>query len=210
MQCQAGGLIGRGRQTAVVRWAGRNVGQQLFGPAHHDLEIEIALYEEYHVLRPVEAAGKGQGVFRAEGLEQFGLAQDVAPQRVAFEDEVLKVIEDKLGRRVFVRLYFVDDDFGLLLYLFLRKGGVEHNVGQQLEGTGKVFGEEGGVDDGFLLVGIGIEVAAHVLHAVQYVPGFAFLRSLEYQMLYEMGHSLLVFALVARAGIYGKTTISHL
>ena len=58
-----------------------------------------------------------------------------------------------------------------------------------------------------LLVGIGVQVAAHVLHAVQDVPGLPPGGSFENQVLHEVRHALLVLAFVARAGIDGKAAV---
>ena len=80
---------------------------------------------------------------------------------------------------------------------------------QQLEGAGKVLDGEGTVDHRLFLVGIGVEVAAHVLHAVQDVPRLALAGTLEDEVLHEVRHARLVFALVARAGIHGKAAIGH-
>ena len=213
IQHEAVGHVERRGHTAVrngvARPAAGQVAYQLLGQAHHTAEIHVAQDEEHHIFRPVVAAGEGGGILRAERAQPFGPSQDVAPQRMAAEDEVLEIVEYQFGRIVLVRLYLVDDDLGLLLNFALGKGRVEHDVGQQLEGAGEMLHQEGRIDHRLLLVGIGVQVAAHVLHAVQDVPRPALLRSLEDEVLHKVGHALLLFAFVARAGIDSKSTISH-
>ena len=172
-------------------------------------EADVALHEEYGVVRPVEPAGEGMSSLAGEGLQACRCAQYVVPQRVAGEDEVFKVIEYQLGGTVFIRLYFVYDDFCLFVYFPLGEGGVEDDVGKQFEGAVEVFGQEGGVNHRFLLVGVGVEVAAHVLHAVQYVPRLALACAFEQHVLHEVCHAVLVLKLVARAGVDGKAAIGH-
>ena len=131
------------------------------------------------------------------------------PQRVSGKDEVFKVVEYQFGGTVFVRLYFVDNDFCLFLYFPLGIGGVENNVREQFEGAVEVFGQEGGVNHCFLFVGIGIEVAAYVFHAVQYVPCLAFARAFEQHVLHKVRHAVFVLLFIARAGIDSKAAIGH-
>ena len=106
-------------------------------------------------------------------------------------------------------MYLVDNHLCLLLYLALRKGGVEYNIHQKFEGTAEMLGQESRVNHRLFLVGVSVEVAAHILHAVQNVPCLALGGTFKYKVLHKMRHTLLVFKLVARTRIYGKTTISH-
>ena len=157
----------------------------------------------------VEAGSECSGILTAELLQLPGIAQNVASQGMPSEYQVLEIIEDELGRIVFVGLYLVDNHLCLLLYLALRKGGVEYNIRQKFEGTAEMLGQESRVNHRFFLVGVGVEVTAHILHAVQDVPCLALGGTFEYEVLHKMRHTLLVFKLVARTRIYGKTTISH-
>ena len=68
---------------------------------------------------------------------------------------------------------------------------------------------ERAVDHRLFLVGIGIEVSAHVLHTVQDVPGLALAGAFEEKVLHKVCHARLVLAFVACAGIDGKTAIGH-
>ena len=203
------GHVKRGRRTEAVSRRCRNVSQQLFGPTHHLGKGQIALHEKHHVARTVITGGKGGGIGTAKGFELDRIAKDVAAERMPAENKVFEVVEDKLGGVVFVRLDFVDNHLGFLLDFTLGESGVEHDIGQQLERTPEVFGQESRIDDGLFLVGVGIEVTAHILHAVQYVPCLALARTLENEVFYEMSHALFVLQFVARTGIDGKATIGH-
>lgn len=157
----------------------------------------------------VETGSECSGILTAEQLQLPGIAQNVASQGMPSEYQVLEIIEDELGRVVFVGLYLVDNHLCLLLYLALRKGGVEYNIHQKFEGTAEMLGQESRVNHRLFLVGVSVEVAAHILHAVQNVPCLALGGTFKYKVLHKMRHTLLVFKLVARTRIYGKTTISH-
>ena len=87
---------------------------------------------------------------------------------------------------------------------------MEHDIRQQLESASEVFGKERGINYGFFLIGISVQIAAHILHAVQNMPRFTLLGAFKNKMLHKMRHALLVFEFIARSGIYRKTTISHL
>ena len=91
----------------------------------------------------------------------------------------------------------------------LWEGAVKYDIGEQLQGTGKVLLQEGRIHDCLLLVGEGVKVASHILHTVEDVPGTAFLGTLEEHVLHEMRPASLLGALVARAGINGISTIGH-
>ena len=77
---------------------------------------------------------------------------------------------------------------------------------QKFEGTAEMLGQESRVNHRLFLVGVSVEVTAHILHAVQNVPCLALGGTFKYKVLHKMRHTLLVFKLVARTRIYGKTT----
>ena len=61
---------------------------------------------------------------------------------------------------------------------------MEHDVGKQIYCSGDVLLQDGRIIYGALLVGVGIEVAAHALQAVENVPRLAPLSALEGCLLY--------------------------
>ena len=153
------------------------------------------------------AAGEVKRVFAAEVAELVRLSEDVAAQRMVGENQLLEIVENQFGGTVFVALYLVDDDFHLLLDLRLRENAVEDDVRQQFHGPGEMFFQECAVDDRLLLVCIGVEVAPDVLHAVQDVPGPAFVGAFEDEVFHKVCHTLLVRTFVACAGVDGKSAV---
>ena len=169
----------------------------------------VAHDEENHPLWLVEPLGKGFGVGRGEAAHVVGCAEDVVAQVASLVDDVLEVVEDEVGGGVVVGLYFIDDDLALLVDFDLGIDGVEHHVEEKLGCTRQVFFHEGRIDHRLLLVGVGIEVAAHTLHAVDDVPGVAMGRALEHHVFAEVCHALFRGQFVARAGSDGNTAVGH-
>ena len=127
------------------------------------LKVHVAVCKEYGVARLVVAPGKRQGIGGGVGPQLFGLPQDVVAQGVASEEDVLKLIIDKLCRRVVIALYLVANHLHLLVYLSLGILAVEHDVCQQVDGQPDMVTVDGGIEGGVLLVGEGIQLAAHLL-----------------------------------------------
>ena len=73
-----------------------------------------------------------------------------------------------------------------------------------------MFGKKCGINYGFFLIGVSVQIAAHILHAVQNMPRPALPGAFKNKMLHKMRHPLLVFEFIACSGIHRKTTISHL
>lgn len=48
-----------------------------------------------------------------------------------------------------------------------------------------MFGQESGIDYRFFFIGVGIQVAAYILHPVKDMPGFPLLRPLKDEMLHK-------------------------
>ena len=125
------------------------------------------------------------------------------------ENQLFEIVEYQFARAVFVTLDFIDDDFHFLVYLGVREGAMKDDVCQQFYGTWEMFGKESTVYDRFFLVGIGIEVAAYMLHSVQNMPSMSFLSTLEKQVFHEVCHSLFVLGFVSGSSIYGKATLGY-
>ena len=87
---------------------------------------------------------------------------------------------------------------------------MEDDVGKQIHGSCDVLLQDGGVIHCALLVGVGIQVAAHALQAVENVPGFSALGALEGDVLAEVSQAFLARLLVAGTGIYLIAAIHHL
>ena len=126
------------------------------------------------------------------------------------EDHIFKVIKDQFRRSVFVRLYFIDNHLCLFFDFVLRKGGMENDIRQQFQCSSEVLGQKCRIDHSFLFIGIRIQIATHILHAVQDMPSLPFPGTFKNKMLYKVSHSLFIFGLITGSGIYGKSAISHL
>ena len=203
------GNIKRRRHTSAVYLSGRDIRQILLRQTDYSSEVILPLNEEYHISRLIEPARKRKDIFGAKATQQLRLTQDVPPQRVVTENHILEIIEYQFRRSVFVWLDFINDNLRFLLNLVLGKSGMKHNIPQQFERPFQMFGQESGIDYRFFFIGVGIQVAAYILHPVKDVPGFPLLRPLKDEMLHKMSHPLFVLRLIACSGIDGKTTISY-
>ena len=129
---------------------------------------------------------------------------------MALEEDILELIVYQFGRRVVITLYLIAYYLHLLVYLLLWISGVEDNVGEEIHGSGYVLLQDGGIVYRALLVGVGIEVAAHALQAVEDMPSLASLGTLEGNVLAEVGQSLFARQLVAGASVYLIAALHHL
>ena len=103
-----------------------------------------------------------------------------------YGNHIFKIIEDQLRRIILIRLDFVNDHFRLLFYFMLRESRMEYNISEQFEGTFQMPGQEGGIDNRLLFIRIGIQIAAHIFHAVKDMPRFSLLRPFKNKMFHEM------------------------
>lgn len=116
---------------------------------------------------------------------------------MAFKNEFFKFVIYQVGGRVLVAVDFFQDDIFLFFNLLLRKDGMEKHVAEEFKTAGEVLRKRGGVDTGLLLGGKGVELPSHPVDTVEDVEGSAMLGTLEYGMLYEMGHPFLFAHLIA-------------
>ena len=201
--------VGERCRAALVGTARGNVGREALGPHHDAVEGDVAIDKQHRIGRVVVTLGEAASALRGEALDMLRRTQDVVSQGVPAEERVLEIVENQFGRVVLVAVYLLEDDAALLVNLLLREGAVEDDVGEQLQGTREILLQEGRVHHRLLLVGEGIEVAPHILHAVQYVPRAALRGTLEQHVLHEMGQARLVGLLVASAGIDGIAAVDH-
>ena len=136
-------------------------------------------------------------------------AEYVVAEGMRAEHHVLEAVVNQLGRRVVVALYFVAHHLDFLLHLGLRIRAVQHYVGKQIDGARHMLAQQRRVEHRVLLVGEGVEVAAHPFEAVQDLHGAAARRALERHVLAEVGQALLARQLVARACAHGVAAIHH-
>ncbi len=182
----------------------------LFQEFYELLEVDVAVGEEYRIVRAIELLGKPQGILGLEGSHLFGSAQDIMSERTPLEEKILEFIVYQFGWRVIVTLYLIADYLHLLVYFRLRIDGVEDDVAEQIYGSCDVLLENGGVIHRALLVGVSIEVASHALQTVEDVPGLATLGALEGDVLAEVSQSLLARHLVSGASVNLIAAVHHL
>ena len=132
------------------------------------------------------------------------------PEAVALVDEVFEAVEDEVGRRIVVTLYFIHNHLTLLVHLMLWKSAVKHDVENQFSSPFQMLLHESGIHHRLLLVRVGIQVATHRLHPVDDVPRPALLRTLEHHVFAEMRHPLLANLLITGASVDADATIRHI
>ena len=202
-----GGFAIRRASKLSAFWA---LSQSLPDKLHQLLEIDIPVCEEYRIIRPIKLPCEAERILRLEGANLLGSAQDIMPQRRTLEEDILEFIIYQFGWRIIIALNLIADHLHLLVYLRLRINRVEDDVGKQVHCSCDVLLQDGRVINRALLVGVGIQVAAHALQAVENVPRLASLGALEGDVLAEMRQPLLARLLVAGAGVYLVAAIHHL
>ena len=198
-----GGTVGDCRQR------GGSAGQGRFEVPYEAVEVEVAIGEEHRVVWPVVRSGKAEDVAAAIAAHALSRAQDGVAQRVAAEEQVLHLVVDELGRRVFITLYLVAHHLALLLYLALRIFAAEDDVAEHVDGLTQVAARHRAVVGGLLLRGEGVQLAAHALYGIDHLQGAAAGRALEAEVLAEVGQPFLARRLVAGAGAHGNAAVDH-
>ncbi len=163
--------------------------------------VEIAGGGEDHV-----GGGEAAGVFVEDDLlgeagDGFGGAEDGAAEGVVGPEVLGEELVDEVVGIVFVHLDLFEDDALFLGDVFGGEGGVEDEVGEEVEGGGDVFVEDLEVEaDGFF-AGEGVEVAADGVDFAGELLGGARGGALEDHVLDEVGDAVDGGGLVAGAGV---------
>ena len=198
-----------GLLAARRRCGGRDFTHEFFRPANDLLETDTTHREEEQIRRRVEATHEVASHCRIETGEGRLVAKDIMPKIVPIEKDVLEIVEDKFRGTIEIGVYFIQNHIFLLFHLVRGKNRVEDKVGLQFHSPLEMLLEENRIDESLLLGRIGIQFAANILHAVQDMPGAAFLRPFEKQMLHEMRQAVLFGRFVACPGIDGKAAIRN-
>ena len=195
---------GHHRLSARRQWAGTL--QQL----HQTTEVDVAIREEHAVLRAVITCGEALCVRRSVSSQLISRPQNVVSEGMSFVYGVLEEVVDEFGRRVVIALNLVDYHLHLLVNLRLRIRTVKDDVGKQVHGTVDVILQHGGMIDRLLLVGEGVEVAAHTLQIAENLHRASSLGALEGHVFAEVRHSLLPSShFVSRSGCHGIPAVDH-
>ena len=202
------GLI-RARFTAGECAARGRHGEIAFGHAHYAGEGDVAHEEKHHLVRRVATAGEGTQFLGGERGEALLRAEYVTTDGVGGEEHLLEIVIYQFGGGVVVTAYLVKDDFHLLFHLAGGELRREEHIGKEFEGAGGVLHGECGVDEGLLLCGVCIELAADGLETADDMPAAAAGCALEEHVLHEMSHALLIGQLIASAGIDRHAAIGN-
>jgi hypothetical protein len=126
---------------------------------------------------------------------------DLAPERRVVEHRQVEEHVHVLGGIIEVRANLLDDDVTLVLDLCLVEVRPDHELTQHLHRGRRVAGGDPHVVDGRFAVRRRIEGPAQTLHGLREGTGRRVrVRTLERQVLHEMGAARLSGSLVARAG----------
>ena len=87
------------------------------------------------------------------------------------EYQILKLVVYQFGRRIIIALYLVADNIHLMAYLLFGIGTAEDDVAQQVDRLIQVVFQDSSIEHRILLIGKGIEVAAHTLQTIEYLNG---------------------------------------
>ena len=177
--------------------------------AEKRLEINVAVDKEDRILRTVMPVGETQRIRRSERPDTVCRPKNIVAQRMPAEDEVLEVVVDQFRRTVVIRLYLVADDFHLLVDFLLRIDTVEDDIRQQVNRTADMVLQNRRIVNGIGLGSEGVEVAAHLFETVDDIKCRTPHRSLEGNVLAEMGHALFTGLFAGRTSVHLIAAIDH-
>ena len=191
----------RGRRGSRALSLGRR-GREVFGDLGDEgVVVEVAGGGEDHVARG-EAAGvvveDGGLVEAGDGLDG---AEDGAAEGVALPEVLGEELVDEVVGVVLVHLDLFEDDALLAGDVLGGEGGVEDEVGEEVECGGDVLVEDLDVEADGLFAGEGVEVAADGVDLAGELLGGAGGGALEDHVLDEVGDAVEGGGLVAGAGV---------
>ena len=86
---------------------------------------------------------------------------------------------------------------------------MEYNIRQQFESAPEVLSKECRINNRLFLIGVSVQIATHILHAVQNMPRLAFLGTLKNKMFHKMRHALFILQFITGSGINCKATFDR-
>ena len=152
--------------------------------------VELSGGGEDHVAAAEALSVVAEESVLVEGGDGFGGAENGLAEGLVFPEVLGEELVDEDVGVVFVDFDLLKDDATLTLNVWVSEGGVEDQVGEDVEGDGDVVVE--GLDaeaDGFL-AGVGVEVAADGVHFTGDVLGGAGAGAFEEHVLDEMGDAV--------------------
>ena len=179
-------------------------GKSLFGHAEYPFGPFGTHREEGHVGGHIQRLEVTHAIFAGELLQVFFASQDVVSQFATSQQQVLKIVIYRIAGRVAVAGRFLEHHVALAVQFLAGENRPLHEVGQQVDGAGQMLMGEHRVEHRAFLGGIGIELSADTLHAVEDVPGAAMSGSLEDGVFDEVSQAKLALALVTAARVDGQ------
>ena len=132
---------------------------------------------------------EAQGIVCGISAQLFGIAKDVVPKGMSFEEDILKLVVDQFGGRVVVTLDFITDHLHLLVDFRLWILTVENDVCQHVHSLWKVFFRDGSIETGVLLVGEGVQFTTQSFDGIDDLKGITARCALEGHVFTEMSQS---------------------
>ena len=119
------------------------------------------------------------GIGRCVLSDAFAGPQNVVSQRMSCKQQILKLIENQLGRRVLIALDLVAHHLRLFFNLMLRILAAEDDVGQHIDRLSEVLARRGGIIDRVFFVGKSIQFAPNPFERIDDLHSRATMRSFE-------------------------------
>ena len=189
-----------GRGEVDVGRAGGERGE-FFGDGLDELVVvELSGGGEDHVAATEALAVVAEEGVLVEGGDGFRGAEDGLAEGLVFPEVLGEELVDEDVGVVFVDFDFLEDDAALALDVGMGEGGVEDQVGEDVEGDGDVVVEGLDAEADSFLAGVGVEVAADGVHFTGDVLGGSGAGAFEEHVLDEMGDAVGGGLFIARAG----------
>jgi len=168
---------------------------------------DIADHRKNHLIGIVSTRHETQQIVPRILHQRAFTSQDIVAERRTDEDHILEIVENPVGRRILVRVDFIDDHLLLLLQLALRESRMKNDIGDQLRRLGKIAAQRGSVHHRLLLRRIGVQFAAEILEPTIDMERLAVGRSFEKRMFEQVGEPLFGHFFVPAAGIDRQRTV---
>ena len=131
--------------------------------SHDGGMIDTTGSRKHHLVRPVMPGRKALEIRLAEGLHPFFRPKDRAPEGLIGIADFMQPVEDDVIRRIQRLTDFLQDDMALGLDIGLAEHGVQHDVGDHVQGHHHIARQDAGIIGCHLAAGIGVDIAAHIL-----------------------------------------------
>ncbi len=161
--------------------------------------VQVSGRGKHHVPAVKAVVVVGEELLLAQPRDGFRGAQDRLAQRMALPEALREEFVHQHVGIVFVDLDLFQNHAALALDVGQRKGGVQHQVGQDVQRDRHVVCERLDVEADGLLAGEGVQVAADRIHLARNALRRARTRALEEHVLHKMRDTVDLRGFAARA-----------